>query len=261
MLPMNPNCLKGPAVSAIVAAVLVATTILSAWQAVRANSRAAAEWQLRQAAEIELQRAQIAQQKAQHTADEAKSVLDFLHENLLAGGERNRDIRLQRGLNLKQAIDHAVAAIPGAFGEQPLLAASLRHMFGESYQRLGEANLAAHQFEQALVIRSADLGRHHTATISSINNLGIAYGYLGRIDLALPLLEEAYRSLKASGGMEKAGTLAIANNLAHAYSTAGRPQEALALLNEILSIQSARFGEQNAITIAIRKNLENIQTQ
>jgi len=243
------------------AVVLVISTIVSAWQAVHANSRAAAEWQLRLAESLRRQSAEASLQQAQQAAAQTQSILEFLHHELLLCGELSGNVDLRPDITLKEAVDHAVAAIPSEFADQPLVAAALRHEFGEAYQRLGENELAAPQFEQALAIRSAQHGRNHRSTIASLNNLAIAHGHLDRIDLALPLLEEAYSSMTGIRGPDDPLALVIANNLAQAYSKAARPKDAFELLTKILPIQSAKFGENHPTTVVIRSNLNTARAE
>ena len=103
------------------AAVLVAATAVSAWQAVRATREEA---------------------KARQAEVEAKAVLGFFRDKVLAAARpRGQEGGLGREVTLREAIDAAESSIAADFAAQPKVEAAIRDTLGTTYLHLGELRL------------------------------------------------------------------------------------------------------------------------
>ena len=151
------------------AALLVASAVVSTWMALRA-SRAEAE---------------------------AVAVNDFLRNDVLAQAgastQARADTKPDPDLKVRTALDRAAAGIKGKFPDQPLVEASIRETIGGTYEDLGLYPEAQAQMERALELRRRVLGDEHADTLSVMSLLGNLYTYQGKYGQAEPLLAQCYR--------------------------------------------------------------------
>jgi non-specific serine/threonine protein kinase/serine/threonine-protein kinase len=243
------------AVAAGFAALLVLAVIVSTWQAVRATmaqaqareeerkARAAmeAEKTARQAEATQRRRAEENERQATASAAEARAVLAFLENNVLAAA---RPSRLEGGLGkdvtLRQAVAAAEPGIAVAFEAQPVVEASIRNVMGQTYRYLGEAPLAIKNLERALALRQANLGPMHGDTLRTRINLAWAYRDAGKLDPAIAVSEETVKLMKAELGPDHGGTLENMNLLALLYEEAGKLDRALLWFEEVVALHRAR---------------------
>jgi serine/threonine protein kinase len=217
------------------AGLLVLGAAGSAWQAVRATS---------------------AEREAKASANEAKAVLSFFKDTVLAAGRpEGQDGGLGKDVTVRQAVDAAAPGVAAAFEAQPLVEASVRAVMGQTYYLLGESPLAVPQFERALTLRQANLGPVHRATLESMNDLAKAYHAAGKRDLALPLYEETLKLRQTHLGPEDPDTLTSMNNLGLAHLAAGKHDLAVSLLEKTLKLRQATLGPGHAHTLGTMNNL------
>ncbi len=178
--------------------------------------------------------------KARKSESEARSVLEFFRERVLAAA-RPEDLEGGLGVDatVREAVDAAEARIEETFAGQPAVEASIRDALGESYYYLGAPDLAIRQFEQTLALRRQALGSAHADTLAAMNNLAAAYRTAGRTQDALRLHEETLKTRRATLDPGHPDILVSMNNLAIAYQVDGRVEEALPLLEEVLRRQRA----------------------
>ncbi len=150
------------------AAVLLAATAISTWQAVRATrAEGLAKENLARARDEEarairaeglakenLARAREGEANAKRSAAEWGTVLEFLRDKILAAARpAGQEGGLGRNVTLREAIDKAEATIIGSFADQPKVEAVIRDAMGLSYHHLGEPALAIRQYERAGALR------------------------------------------------------------------------------------------------------------
>jgi hypothetical protein len=108
-------------------------------------------------------REKAAREKANEQAAIAKAVNDFLQQDLL----EQADIRFQiaagftpdQNLTVRQALARAEKQIGIRFKDQPLEEAAVRTSIGMALTGVGEAERSIAQFQRALELRRAKLGR------------------------------------------------------------------------------------------------------
>ena len=105
------------------------------------------------------------------------------------------------------------------------------------------------QHERAMQLRARELGPDHPETLTSMNNLAVAYQAAGRIADAIPLHKRAFAIFKAKLGRSHADTLGTMNNLATDYQLAGRLPEAIAIFEEGLALRKATLGPDHTDTL------------
>jgi tetratricopeptide (TPR) repeat protein len=105
-----------------------------------------------------------------------RTVLRFFQEKVLAASRpKGQDGGLGIDVTIRAAVDAAEPKIADTFRDQPLVEAAIRQALGKTYYYLGEYALASRQFERALELRQANLGREHPDRLQSMNSLGGAY--------------------------------------------------------------------------------------
>src|SRR5262249_6677830 len=110
--------------------------------------------------------------RADTEAATAKAVNDFLENDLLAQATARAQAtpitKPDPNLTVRAALDRAALRIPGKFGSQPEVEASIRHTIGVAYRDLSLFAEAQTQLERALDLRRRALGSEHAETLDTI---------------------------------------------------------------------------------------------
>ena len=214
---------------------MLAGTVVSVWQAVRAD-----------------QERRIAETREAET----KAVLQFVENKVFAAARPEGQAGgLGRNVTLRRALEAALPFVDQSFPEQPLIEARLRRTLAVSFANLGEATIAADQAERAWTLYSQHLGPDHPDTLSSMSTLASSYAGLGRQADALKLYERTLTLMKAKLGPDDPKTLATMNNLANSYAALGRQADALKLHEETLALKKAKLGPDHPSTLGSMNNL------
>ena len=257
---------RGP-VSAAVAVVLtllcgMAGTTWGLVRAERAHQAEAERAREERHAKEQALAAATAEKKAKDTAvvreAQTRAVLNFVENKIFAAARpKGQNGGLGHDVQLRRAIEAALPFVEKSFTEQPLIEAMLRATLGISFAYLGEAKIAAEQFDRARMIQAKHLGPDDPATLKSMNNLANSYGDLGRHADALKLYEETLALMKAKRGPDHPQTIACMNNLAICYAALNRHPEALKLQEETLALRQANLGPKHRDTLSSMHNLAN----
>ena len=184
---------------------------------------------------------QLARTRAREARDkegEARAVLSFVSEKILAAARpKGEPGGLGHGVTLRKALEAALPQVEILFQGRPLVEASVRSTLGESFHDLGDDVTAEQQFQIARTRFTAELGREHPDTLTSMNNLAISYAYLHRHSDAAKLREETLALRDAKLGPDHHDTLDTMSRLARSYTFLGRQIEALRLLEKALAVQ------------------------
>ena len=139
-----------------------------------------------------------AESKARASAAESNAVLEFLENYILAAARpEGKDGGLGRDVSLKQALEAALPRVDASFAQQPLVEARLRMTLGTSFRYLGDADVAARQFERARKIYDELLGPESSEALTSMDGLASAYADLDREPEALACAKRRSRSAGA----------------------------------------------------------------
>jgi serine/threonine protein kinase/tetratricopeptide (TPR) repeat protein len=277
----------------LVAAALVLGSVVSTWQAVRAEmaraderqqrldadaarrvaviergiaaQAARAETEARLLAETERTKAQaaaeaesVARKTAEAREAETSAVLDFVQNKVFAAARpQGQDGGLGHEVRLRDAIFTALPFVETSFPDQPLIEARLRNTLGLSFAYLGEAEIGRQQFQRARDLYTSGLGPDHPQTLRSMSSLANSYFALGRREEALQLNLETLALRKAKLGTDHRDTLMSMNNLANSYFALGRREEALQLREETLSLQKAKLGLDHPDTLTSMNKLSS----
>ncbi len=264
---------RGPVLAAaVVALALLGSTCAATWGLLRAERARAEAERARQAEAEQRQLAEENERKAREAAAaegrakesaqarlaETRAVLEFVEEKVFAAARpEGQEGGLGREATMRQALEAALPAVEGAFRGRPLVEASLRQTLGTSFLCLGEAQIAAEQYQAARALFARHLGPDHPDTLGSMNNLANSYAALGRRAEALSLREQVAALRKEKLGPGHPDTLAGLSNLANSYAAAGRLPDACKLHEQVLALRRERLGPGHADTLASMNNLAN----
>jgi non-specific serine/threonine protein kinase/serine/threonine-protein kinase len=207
------------ATAGVIAAALVAATVVSVWQAAQARD---------------------AERRAATEAAIARAVNDFLQGDLLGQvisvpvfGEASAG---NPHLTVREALDRAAARIGDRFRDQPLVEAAIRMTIGEAYNRLYSFGngLAVPHLKRAFELRRDHLSPDHPDTLASMASLANAYQMVDQHQEAIALIERRLEIGKATLGPDHPETLAFMARLAGAYRYAGRRDLSVPLWEQVL---------------------------
>jgi serine/threonine protein kinase len=196
------------------------------------------------------------EQRAKQRAAEAKTVLDFFRDKLLAAPRpEGKEGGLGRDVTLRAALESAAAGIAAGFANQPVVEAAIRDTLGDSYFYLGESPLAIAQYERARALRATAQGLNHPDTLDTMTSLGNAYAEAGRTTDAIRLLEQTLKLSQGRCEFAPLVTLVAMDALANAYRDADRLADAIPLFEETLRLQKSARGSDDPSTLITMSNL------
>ncbi len=228
--------------------VLVAATIVSTWQAVRAT-------RAREQSEKDRQGALAAQKREQDAREDAEAVASFL-TNMFQSSEPG-SANGGRDVKVADVLDRAVKALDSTLSEQPERLARLRTTLATTYEALG-------LFPEAIALQQLlqqygqeKLGTKHPDTLLATVNLAALYIRTARTQEAIDMLEEALPILREVHGPEAPPTLSAQQILALAYHEAGSLDKALLIRQQMLELSRRVNGENHPDTLVAKLNLAN----
>ncbi|MBS0197192.1 MAG: serine/threonine protein kinase [Planctomycetes bacterium] len=148
----------------------------------------------------------------------------------------------------------AVAAIEKQFGDQPVVASTLRHVLAERYHDLGLDSAAVTLEKQALADRRRVLGEDHSDTLVSIGNVGVYLNAIGKPEEAEPYYREALEKSRRVRGQDQPETWSCLANLGNLLVERGRLSDAEPLLREALEQRRRQLGEEHPDTLESRRD-------
>jgi tetratricopeptide (TPR) repeat protein len=233
---------------ALAAALLLGAGV-AAWQALVATD---AKHTALAAAAAEKEAKEVADTRAAET----RSVLNFVQEHIFAAARPEGQAGgLGHDVTLRLALEAALPVVESSFADQPLVEARLRLTLGTSFRYLGEARIAADQFERARALYTEHLGPNDPATLESQDRLADALADLDRQVDALELREQTLALRRSTLGPDHADTLRSMHSMANSYEDIGRHDAALQLYDETVSMQRATLGPGHEDTLATMNSL------
>jgi serine/threonine protein kinase/tetratricopeptide (TPR) repeat protein len=238
--------------ASLVVLALVAGTIGTGIGLVRAERAWQGEAQQRRIAEANAT-------AAREREAEIEAVLDIVENKVFAAARpKDQEGGLGYDVQLRKAVEAALPFVDKSFADQPLIEARLRRTLGLSFLYLGEAKIAAEQFQKARALYTRHRGPDDPDTLESMHRLANSYAGLGRHAEALQLYEETLALRKAKLGPDHPATLRSMQSLALSYAALGHGAEALKLLEvleEALALQKAKLGPDHPDTLQLMHNL------
>jgi serine/threonine-protein kinase len=232
----------GLTTAALVGLALVAGTVVSTWQAVRATRAGTV--------------ARRKESEARDAAAELKAVLEFLVNDLLDATEPEK--AMGQDVKVSEVLANAEKKIDVAFADQPLVKAGVRHALGVAFHGLGRYAAALSHFSRAHDVRLTLLSSEHPDTMSSEDEIVHLLNHLGRSEEARELGERSLEHRRRVLGPEHAETLKSMTNLAITLNGQGEPAEAGQLLQQVLELQSRTLGPEHPTTLSTMTRLADV---
>ena len=270
--------------AALVLVAMVLGTVISVWQAMRANRAALAERNANQQAqmrlvqvekgaemlgsifkEIDLRRIEgdgktleqvlgdrLKEASSKLVADEIGDQEITAKLQTLLGESLYNFGHFQESINL---YEQAVASYKSALGPNDPLTLTSQHNLAECFVLGGEYDRAIELHKDTLARSKKVLGESHVDTLASMKDLGNALVYAARPDEGVPYLEEALRQARLSLPDEDNFKLTAINSLAFGYQNANKPERALPLLEETVQLRRKFYGTDHYDTMTGLNNL------
>jgi non-specific serine/threonine protein kinase/serine/threonine-protein kinase len=280
---------KGPVVAvSMVLMALVAGTVVSTWQAVRAT-RAETEARVAQnQATNELDRALGAEKQASAEKANAQALLRFLLADVLEQADPYHEP--DRDLKVRTLVDRAAGRLEANEAIPPLVQAAIGQTIGRIYRGLGELRKAEAHLTQAYQILQEHAGEHHAdtldagyhlaelyrlqsdyakaeslylrvvdgrrrllgdddpATLQALSDLGRLYVWRDEPERAEPLFVKGLQASRPRSDRDLE-TLSLMHGLAITYTFLGRYQEPLELADKALKGRRAILGAKHPDTL------------
>ena len=220
------------AASTAVAAALVAGTVVSTWQAVRATRAEREQTRLHQQADAESKKAKT---EATRSAQVARFMTDMLNG---VGPEvaQGRDTQL-----LREILDKTEARLDKDLQGQPQVEADLRHTLGNVYSDLADFPKAVAMHRAALALRRQAVGDEHLDVARSLNALGWTLTRQGKASEALACQREALALRRKLLGNEHRDVASALSGVAWALENEGKFAEAEAHYRQALGVARKVF--------------------
>ncbi len=234
----------GVAMTALVATVMIAATVVSMRQAVRA--RKAEDVAVASLANVAAER-----DEKDRARREAEDVAKFLSE-VFASPDPTRS---GRTITVAESLERAAKKLETDFAAQPDRRAHFQQALGNTYHALGLYQEAIDLQEKAYNHYLGRFGKEDDRTLSAASDLALSYGFGGKPGYAGRLQEELVEVNRRRLGPNDPKTLAAMQNLAISYDLIGRTKTALELRVEVLERCRKLFGEDHPRILSAMQNL------
>jgi serine/threonine protein kinase len=175
------------------AVLLLAGTVVSTWEAVRATQA--------------LERARDAERQAGIEKENAQSALRFLSTDVLEQADPYHEA--DRDLRVRTLLDRAAGRLDGNTLMPPLVLAAIRLTLGRTYWALGEFDKAEPQLTQAHELYQQHAGEDHADTLEAATHLAWLYVFRSDFSKAEPLLRRALDGKRRLLGESHPDTLEV----------------------------------------------------
>mgnify|MGYP001376189881 CR=1 FL=1 len=197
--------------------------------------------------------AKALKRQSNRDAKRAEALTRFLVSDVI--NEFRPERRRGKPLVAEAILDHAASRVASTFAEQPATAASIQVALGESYTALGLPQKAVHQWEQAVHIRTRELGKSHRDTLAAVSQLATAVGHRGLYTQALALHQRAFAGLSADCQASDEIVLVAQHNLALTLLKLHRFHEARQHGEQVLADRMKLHGPMHIRTMRTMNNL------
>jgi eukaryotic-like serine/threonine-protein kinase len=232
-------------VAVVIAVVLVAATIVSTWQAVRATQAGRETAATLEKVAAERDAKELARKEAEAARRDAEALSTFLSQ-VFQSPDPARD---GRTITVAETLDSAVAKLETDLQDQPEQRVKLQEVLGSTYSALGLPWRALPLQEQLRDYHMTVLGPKHPTTLSAQGKLAELYFQLGRKNDAILLQEKVLNLSRQILGSENEKTIQRIDQLAEYYRENGRKQDAVPLREEALELSRKVFGSEHRSTL------------
>lgn len=192
--------------------------------------------------------------EADARAADAETALAFL-QRMLTSAE---PAALGRDARVIEVLAMASATLDDGLDGQPLLEARLRQMVAETYQALGEHDVAESHLRRALDLREAEFGTHAPDTLDSRHALAYSLVRRSRYDEAEPLIRDVLDTRSRRLGEHDVTTLESMHVLGLLLDLDGRYDESLPVLGAFQTLTET-LGPDHELAMTADNCMANLQ--
>ena len=149
-------------------------------------------------------------------------------------------------------LSQATGSLDQQFQDEPLVKAELHRVIGQAYRNLGLYQESAPHYQQALEIRTAELGRTHPDTLESILVMAYQKNSERSPTAARPFYQEAAEGRVEVLGPEHPDTIAATLGYATCLSTLSEFEQSHELMDKVIAYRLQNLGENHLDTIAAK---------
>jgi serine/threonine protein kinase/tetratricopeptide (TPR) repeat protein len=229
---------------------LIIAAAMSTWQAIRATRAERAARQERD--------------RAVEAESEAKAVIDFLRNDLLAQASSLEQSRMWPGaspdpdVKVRTLLDRAAERVGAKLSRQPLVEAIIRETIGTTYLFLGRFGPAEQHLERALNLHRHEQGEAAPETMTAMSGLQWLYLLQGKMNEAVTLGTKTLELCRKAQGEEHSDTLEAMIALGYTYTVHGDYREAEPLLTKGLEVSRRAHGENEEVTLGAMERLSDL---
>ena len=230
-------------VAAAIAAVLVAASAFSLWQAIRATRDRDAK--------------EIARQEAVTEAAKRTQVAKFLADMLEGVGPsvaRGRDTTI-----LREILDRTAARLGEDLKGQPAVEAEIRRTLGAVYRRIGDYPKAEEMLRKAISLRRSVSTAANAEVASSLHELALVLHARGDLPGAEAMMREGLAIRQQLFGREHPAFATSLNDIGVVLRDQGDLTGAAAMFSEALDLRKKTLGGAHRDVAATLHNLAVIQ--
>jgi serine/threonine protein kinase/tetratricopeptide (TPR) repeat protein len=232
------------ATAAAMILLLIAGTVVSTWQAIRAK-------RAEEVATQERNVARSAQREAEEARDREKTINAFL-VNAFRSPDAERD---GRQITVAELIDRAADDVATEFKDKPLTKADLLGALGTTYKSLGMPQEAISLLTQAQEVWQANGLANRPDVLMRLTTLASAYFDAGDHKRAQDLYSSSLLKMRVSLKSENKLTMATGRYMADILLAAGQTKAAIGLYEEVLKQQRAHLAADDKETLITEANL------
>lgn len=184
-------------------------------------------------------------ERANREAKAAHEVSNFLVDLF---EESNPEQARGASLSAEEILQRGAERISSDLEEQPLTRADLLMTIGVVHRKMGLYSEAIPFLEEAVEIRTRELGVEHAEVAAALNDLGVAHLSSGDLDQAETLLTRALGLRERALGPESIEVAHTLLNLSNLSQRTGRFDEATSFVQRAQAIYEAEVGPDHVFT-------------
>jgi tetratricopeptide (TPR) repeat protein len=233
------------ATAAAMVMLLIAGTVVSTWQAIRATRAEGVALKEKENAERQKNAAVAAERAEREAKEQAEAVFHFLVD-AFRSPDAERD---GRGITVAELLDRVADDIVQEFDENPRNKATLLGALGATYKSLGMPKEAITLLTQAQAIWEAQGMANSPQVLMRLTTLASAYHAAGDHKRAEDLYNSTLRKMRVSLRSENTLTMVAARGMADILLAAGQTGEAIKLYEEVLERQRSSLERDHPETL------------
>lgn len=249
--------------ASVVAVTLVAASIVSTWQAVRASRAAEAERVATMHAKDETERATKLAVAEGIAKDQAIKRLEQIQAGTDILGWIFKDIDLREvqegGKTLEQILGERLKTAASKLSDEAvgdkLVVANLQGILAESLSSFGHIDEAIQLLEKATATRETLQGPDHQETLIAQHNLAECYIIAGQYERAIPIHEQTLQRSRKTLGDTHYDTLSSLKELGNAYIYVSNFDKGIPLLEEAVRLCRKHIGEGDELLMTALNSL------